>query len=169
MINLNAGYNKFDYSNPILIPKGAILHLRLDSAVIAVDNSDDINYSDYQKLATNSLRKINQNKNSRFYISAKIDIGYYEQTIKLSHIYPFIYSYNMTTVLANSTYSYKSVISFSEGNTFFISGNYYIFDHFNKLKIIIIQWEILSTLTILIRIKYVSFFFEIRLDFFFSF
>ena len=119
MINLNAGYNKFDYSNPILIPKGAILHLRLDSAVIAVDNSDDINYSDYQKLASNSLRKINQNKNSRFYISAKIDIGYYEQTIKLSHIYPFIYSFNMTTVLANSTYSYKSVISFSEGNLIF--------------------------------------------------
>ena len=121
VINLKQGYNKISFEIPLKVKKGSILYMKyIKDARLAVDSSDDINYSDYMLTGMNELgtklAKIDNNKDSRFLINTLVDVGYYKQVKKLDHVYPFMYSYTMSAVLSNSSVMFKAGIKFSEGN-----------------------------------------------------
>lgn len=98
------GYNLIVLDEPISIAKGSIIIIDNPEKTVAVDSTDQSIVSDYL-INGNRLKS---SSNSRFYINAKIDVGYFLNQIKVSAsftdlgIYSISSSISLTSVNAST-------------------------------------------------------------------
>lgn len=113
---LTTGYNKILFSSTYSVNKGEMLYLYVSNAnLIAVDESDDTIISDYE-IDSGKITKLDISKNSRFYVTALIDVSYYMIVYDFTRVYTSPGVYNITCDFMHSNVTLNRYFGISNSN-----------------------------------------------------
>lgn len=104
------GYNRFNFTQPIMILKGSMLLLIQGTGRIAIDTSGSSVYSDLA-WQTNGWSNLNTYSNWRFYIDTLNDMNIYQNSFTLSHVYSSAGTYRLKISCSISSFYYDVAVN----------------------------------------------------------
>ena len=112
--NVNPGYNKILFSQPILVKKGSLIFLTQspNSSNIAIDKSGNASYSD-MVWGTN-LNMLNSSSNWRFYLTTITNLTRYQSNLNIKHSYNYIGLYNLSILFTSSNQLYNMLVNITD-------------------------------------------------------
>lgn len=84
---MSIGYNRYNLTTPVSVPKGALIYLQVVSGSILVDTSGSAQYPDFV-VQSNAFTLLNPESNHILYFSSLVYTTYYESTYPLTYSYP---------------------------------------------------------------------------------